>query len=136
MRPTVPPFRPRRAGPLPTSRRLLRLLLPALALWLAAACARSGRAVTSDEPAEVTELQVQNQAFLDMTIYVVRSSERVRIGQARGNSTTTLRIPPSMLTGPTPLRFLADPIGSSRTPVSSEIVVTPGEQVSMVIPPT
>ena len=136
MRPPVPPSRSPRVAVRRSTSLLGRLLLPALALWLGAAgCVKSSRAA-AEEPSEVTELQVQNQAFLDMNVYVIRGSQRVRLGQARSNGTTTLRIPPSMLTGPTPLRFLADPIGSSRTPVSSEIVVTPGEQVSLVIPPS
>ena len=31
--------------------------------------------------------------------------------------------------------FLADPIGSNRTPVSDEITVQPGDQVRLVLPP-
>jgi hypothetical protein len=111
------------------------LRAPLLALWLAfAGCARG--ASQADAPApERTDLVVQNQAFLDMTVYVLRGSERVRLGQATGNTTTRLRIPARMLAGPTPLRFLADPIGSNRTPTSSEILVSPGEEVVLTIPP-
>ena len=137
MRPSIPPSRLPRAGGRSSLALLRRLLLPALALWLGAVgCMRSGRAAdASASPNEATQLEVQNQAFLDMTVYVIRGGQRVRLGQARGNGTTTLRIPESMLTGPTTLRFLADPIGSSRTPVSTEIVVNPGDTVSLVIPP-
>ena len=139
MRSSASPSHPLRAGARPSSTLVRRLCLPALALALGAttACVHSSRAA-ADAAAQTdeTELLVQNQAFLDMNIYVLRGPERVRIGQARSNGTTKLRIPPSMLTGPTPLRFLADPIGSSRTPISSELVVNPGEQVSLVIPPS
>ena len=114
--------------------RVLRALVPTLLLLLlAGGCTRGAREnVTPQEP---PELRVENRAFLDMTVYVLRGTQRVRLGQVSGNSTATLRIPGSLLTGPTPLRFLADPIGSSRTPISSEIVVTPGEEVVLTIPP-
>ena len=54
---------------------------------------------------------------------------------APGNSTTTFTIPANLIFGATPLRFLADPIGSNRTPVSDEITVQPGDQVRLVLPP-
>jgi hypothetical protein len=97
-----------------------------------AACAR-GR-VPIDPNAETT-IKVDNQASLDMTIYILRGSERIRLGTATGLSTKTFTIPKNVLFGATPLRFLADPIGSNRTPVSDEIVVVPGDQVTLRIPP-
>jgi hypothetical protein len=33
-----------------------------------------------------------------------------------------------------PLRFLADPIGGNRAPVSDEIAVEPGDEVTLTIP--
>lgn len=107
----------------------------ALALLLAplAACV-SKRAPRSTEPA--TYVEVQNQSWLDQTIYVMRSSQRVRIGQVTGNSRARLRIPAGMLFGATPLRFVADPVGSSRQATSLEITVSPGEDVTLTIPPS
>ncbi len=37
-------------------------------------------------------VQVDNQGFLDMNIYAVRSSQRLRLGTAAGNSKTNLTI--------------------------------------------
>jgi hypothetical protein len=82
-----------------------------------------------------TTLRVENQGFSDMTIYAIRSGQRIRLGTATGNQTTTFTIPSNLIFGATPLRFLADPIGSDRTPVSDEITVQPGDQVRLVIPP-
>jgi hypothetical protein len=70
-----------------------------------------------------------------MNIYVYRSSQRVRLGTATGNSVTRLTIPANLLFGATPLRFQADPIGGSRSPISSEITVAPGDEVVLTIPP-
>lgn len=101
---------------------------------LAAGCTKN----TPDpnaEPTPVTRLRVQNQAFLDMTIYVYRGPQRLRLGVANGNSTTRFVIPSSMIFGATPLRFQADPIGSNRNSISEEITVSPGDEVTLMIPP-
>lgn len=102
---------------------------------LAAGCMPGTDPETAAEPAEPAYLRVENRAFLDMTIYVFRSSQRMRLGQATGNSTTRFRIPDNLLFGATGLRFQADPIGGSRTPVSQEISVSPGDEVTLMIPP-
>jgi hypothetical protein len=86
-------------------------------------------------PQPRTTGRVENQGFSDMTIYAIRSGQRVRLGTAGGNSTTTFTIPANLIFGATPLRFLADPIGANRTPVSDEITVQPGDQVRLVLPP-
>ena len=83
-----------------------------------------------------TTLRVENQAFSDMNIYVVQGGQRVRLGTANGNSTTRFRIPANLIFGPTSLRFIADPIGGRRSPVSDEITVSPGDEVGLVIPPS
>ena len=82
-----------------------------------------------------TVLQVDNQGFLDMTVYALRSSQRVRLGSAAGNNKTNLTIPSDLVFGLTPLRFIADPIGGNRASVSQEITVAPGDTVVMTIPP-
>ncbi len=110
------------------------LLLGSLAL--SAACSRNMS--EGDEPAEpipVTRLKVENQAYLDMTIYVYRSSQRVRLGVANGSSTTRMIIPSNLIFGSTALRFQADPIGANRQPVTQEISVSAGDEVILIIPP-
>ena len=84
-----------------------------------------------DQP---TILQVDNQGFPDMDVYAVRSGQRVRLGTATGLHKTNLTIPPSLVGGLTPLRFIADPIGGTRPSVSQEITVAPGDTVLMIIP--
>jgi hypothetical protein len=80
-------------------------------------------------------LQVENRSFSDMVIYAISGAQRIRLGLATGNSTQGFTIPASVLRGGGPLRFLADPIGGSRTPVSEEMVVHPGDIVTLTIPP-
>jgi hypothetical protein len=113
------------------------VLLLALAAALTTGCAR--RAQTAEPSGamgtERTTVRVENRSFADMTIYVLRGAERIRLGTATGSATTVLEIPGTVVTIPTLLRFLADPIGSSRTPVSEEINVRPGDEVTLMIPP-
>ena len=87
------------------------------------------------EPFQSTVVLVDNQGFLDMAVYVMRSSERVRLGMATGNSKSNFRVPAGIVSGLTPLRFIADPIGGSRASVSEEITVAPGDTVGLTIPP-
>ena len=101
------------------------------------ACVRNSRPDEDVEPAATTYLKVENRAFLDMTMYVVRNSQRVRLGVATGNTTTRLVIPNSLLySGSGTLQFLANPIGGRRGPVSQEISVSAGDEVTLLIPPS
>ena len=124
----------RRRAPVRRLRRAA-MLGAMMCLAVVAGCRPSGDPDTAAEPVPPTRLRVENQAFLDMTIYVYRSSQRIRLGQASGNSTTRFTIPANLIFGSTPLRFQADPIGGSRTPLSQEITVSPGDEVMLTIPP-
>ena len=104
-------------------------------LALTAACAANTKEDEAAEPVPPTYLKVQNQAFLDMNIYVFRSSQRIKLGTVTGSGVTRLLIPANYLFGSTPLRFQADPIGGTRQSYSQEISVSPGDEVTLVIPP-
>ncbi|GAC1459033.1 MAG: hypothetical protein PVSMB1_08960 [Gemmatimonadaceae bacterium] len=112
----------------------IRSIAFALLLLGIAACNAFSRGSGTDQN-QRTVLQVDNQGFLDMDVFAARSVERVRLGIAPGNSKTTFTIPPSLISGLTPLRFIADPIGGRRASVSQEITVAPGDTVLLTIPP-
>jgi hypothetical protein len=78
-------------------------------------------------------VRVENRAFTDMTIYIVHQSQRVRLGTVSALTTTTFPIPRQFVSGAS-VRFVADPLGSSRAPVSEEISVSPGDEIVLVIP--
>lgn len=80
-------------------------------------------------------MRVENQGFSDMVIYALSGAQRVRLGTVTGNSTRSFTIPRYLVGGAGSLRFLADPIGGTRTPVSEEMSVQPGEVVTLTIPP-
>jgi hypothetical protein len=81
-----------------------------------------------------TRVRVENQNLSDMTIYVYRGSQRMRLGRASGNGVTNLDIPSSMVSGMTELRFQAEPMGNQRGIISQPIPVNPGDLVDFIIP--
>lgn len=113
-------------------KRIFSLSLFALA---AVSCTTLNRGSQNDTQAGPTVVQVENQGFLDMTVYASRSGQRSRIGIAPGNSKSNLEVPRMLISGLTPIRFIADPIGGSRPSVSQEITVVPGDTVVLTIPP-
>lgn len=116
-----------------------RRALPALAIVLlvaspVAGCRRGG-AGEMPSPLIATTLLVENRGFSDMVIYLVTSSgSRQRLGIATGASSTRFPLPASAAAFGN-VRFLADPIGGRRTPVSEEISVRAGDEVVLTIPP-
>ena len=113
------------------SRAIALLLLMSASVLSFGSCSRATRGSERPETAVV----VDNQSSFEMTIYVWRGAERVRLGTARAITQTRLRLPPGFVFGATTLRFQADPIGSTRTPISSEILVQEGDEVLLRIPP-
>lgn len=79
-------------------------------------------------------IEVQNQAFLDVNVYIVTSGQRMRLGTVTGNSTRVLAVPRTFVGTGVMVRFLADFIGSTRAPISEEMVIWPGDTVEMIIP--
>ncbi len=98
------------------------------------ACASSGSNASAVQH-EPTIVVVDNQALMDMTIYVYRGGQRLRLGTANGVSKTRFTIPNGIVMGMTTLRFQADPIGARRAPISEEITVNEGDEVGLRIPP-
>ena len=106
------------------------LLLSAVAL----ACAP--RSTRQDiPPGTAATLRVDNQAFLDVNVYVLRSGQRTRLGTVTALTTRTFVLPRTMVGTATTVQFLAAYIGSSRAPVSEEVVVWEGDEIELRVPP-
>ena len=110
-----------------------RAFVATLGAAVVAACYGKGK--NAPDPVARTTVLVVNQGFLDRNIYVMRSSERVRLGTVSGNSTQVLTIPSSIVQTIMTLRFVADPIGGRSPSATEEISVSPGDQVVLTIPP-
>ena len=113
---------------------MLSLALVAITTLGTTGCNRN-RVETDVDPNTPTLLIVDNQSFPDMTIYALEGGRRVRLGLAGGNSQTKFTLPKYLVRSMTSIRFQADPIGSNRAPVSDEISVSPGDEVTLRIPP-
>lgn len=97
-------------------------------------CYRSkGSSIIDEQPR--TTVVVDNQNFLDFTIYLIAGGQRIRLGLAGGNRRTRFTIPPQFIFGTVTLQFQADPIGGNRAPVSYPVSVSPGDEVELTIPP-
>lgn len=106
---------------------------------VAAACSANSEAAdgpTTGAAEAETTVQVENQGFNDMTIYVYEGAQRVRLGSVTGLSTRTFRIPDRLMFGISSLRFEADPLAGSQNAISQEISVSAGESLRLVIPPS
>lgn len=115
-------------------RTLLLLLLLGLSACATGARRGGGAQIVDEQP---TTVRVENQNWLDMNIFVLRGpggGTRVRLGTVPGASTRVFTIPRSLVFGATTLRFLADPVGSQRTPISNEITVREGDELRLTIP--
>lgn len=109
--------------------------LAVILLLVIAACTTGRPSRPGSSPAQRTTLQVDNQGFVDMVVYIVTGSQRIRIGLAVGKTTTVMTIPARVLGQARELQFLADPIGSDRQSVSDRIYVRAGDAVRLTIPP-
>lgn len=98
-----------------------------------AACASMGRTTSSDNhPA--TTVTVDNRASLSMDIFIIRGGQRIRLGTADALATTKLTIPRGIVYESTDVRFLADPIGGNRAPISETITVHEGDEIVLTLP--
>jgi hypothetical protein len=109
-------------------------LLFALAL-LSAGCQHRVR--SDSEPQSETTVKVENQNFLDMDVFVVESGMRIRLGRAASLTSPVFTIPASIVRRPTTVTFELHPIGGGRamTQRTETIPVSPGDQVTLMIPP-
>jgi hypothetical protein len=96
-------------------------------------CSSTANRQAEEQVENKTLLRVDNRNFSDMTIYVLRAGERVRLGTVTGNSKRVLVIPEYLISGVSALQFLADPIGGRSTPITEQMTVAPGEEVQLII---
>ncbi|HSU13823.1 hypothetical protein [Longimicrobium sp.] len=81
--------------------------------------------------APTATLHVENYNWMDVVVYAVQGTSRMRLGQVTSMSSADFRIPSRFLAGAADnLRLLVDPIGSTEGYMTDGIVVRGGERVS------
>ena len=104
-----------------------------LAVLMLSGCASTQE--QASEPGGAT-VQVTNRNWVSMEVEVVGQSRRVRLGRVASGKTQRFSIPASLLSGATPLRFLMEPSNAQQSILSEAFIVTPGEEIILVIPNT
>lgn len=97
-----------------------------------AGCSRSEDGAPTPTPLGETTVRVENQNWLDMTVYALRGTQRVRLGTVTAQ-TTRIFVLPASLAAARSVEFIADPIGSSETARSFELLFDPGDAIELVI---
>lgn len=87
------------------------------------------------EPQEPTTVKVQNRNFLDMDVFVLQQSQRIRLGMVAGLSTQVFTIPAYIVRGSPQLQFELHPIGGRGNPRTETISIRPGDEVNLIVPP-
>jgi hypothetical protein len=80
-----------------------------------------------------TRVEIDNQNYSDMNIYLIDAGARVYVGSAAGLSKTTLTLPHGVVGPGYEVRLLADPIGGSAAIRTPDLVVAPGQSVYWTI---
>jgi hypothetical protein len=103
-------------------------------LGLSTACGASRTTVASGPEPLSSEIPVQidNQNYSDMNIYVVRNGQRLLLGLAGGLTKTTLTIR-NAVRGDGRVRLLAEPIGGVRPIATPTLVVPQGQSIFWTI---
>jgi hypothetical protein len=71
-------------------------------------------------------VEVVNDNFLDMGIYVMEGSTNWRLGDVTGLTTGTFTVDLDQINPSGGLRLLADPVGSREAYLSDAVMVNPG----------
>jgi hypothetical protein len=103
------------------------------ALVLTQACALRKPGPPIDESADVVTVNVINHNQLDVTIYVVRSGNRERIGSVTAASSNSFRVHLRTLSGAADLQLFADPLGAPRGVTSDRLHLFPAQTVEWTL---
>jgi hypothetical protein len=116
----------------------------AVLLLLAAGCARSpapaagpspeaSAAPEGGETSRAIAVQVNNQNFNDMRVYLVHDGARWLVGQVGGLTKATLTVPASLAPADQRVRLRAEAIGGAGATMTPLLIVPPGQQVYWTI---
>jgi hypothetical protein len=103
-------------------------------LGLSSACGTSRSTPTSSPEPSSDEIlvQIDNQNFSDMEIYVVKNGQRLLVGQAGGLTKTTLTIKDA-IRGDGRVKLLAEPTGGARPITTPTLIVPRGQSIFWTI---
>jgi len=109
----------------------------ALALSLSLTACASGKpsaGPASPSPAgKSAQVQVTNNNWADMNVYLERAGMKVRLGTVTSMGKRVFGVPKAFLNSTGDFRLVADPIGAREVHVSQPVQVWPGQMVDFRI---
>ena len=117
-------------------KRLFRITaLALLALTVFSSCKSTNQPTDAPDASRVPEalITVHNSNVLDMTVYVQRNTQRIRLGMVTAGGEKTFTLSESLIADAPLLRFIADPIGSARSILIDELNIFPGDEIALYI---
>lgn len=89
--------------------------------------------IMPDDVPDTVEISVSNNNVLDVNVYAVNSSMRIRLGTVSTASTQHFTLNLHQISATGEFQLLADPIGSRRTMTSESIHVFAGQAVEWTL---
>ncbi|HEX8905885.1 MAG TPA: hypothetical protein VF771_13635 [Longimicrobiaceae bacterium] len=78
-------------------------------------------------------VHVENYNWMDVVVYAVQGTTRMRLGQVTSMGSTNFRLPERFLSGTDNVRLMVDPIGSTEGWMTDGILVHNGQRVSFSV---
>src|SRR5690348_4672993 len=113
------------------TRWCVRVVSAALLVVASLGCVK--RSVMPDDEPDTVEISVSNNNSLDMNVYAVNQSMRIRLGTVTTASTQHFTLNLHQISATGEFQLLADPVGSRRTLTSEAIHVFAGQAVEWVL---
>jgi len=113
-----------------------RAVLPLAVLPLAGpGCHRAGSGPGGQPPPAdaAVPLEIANHNWLDVTIYVVRDGQPMRVGIANASSSASFTLPAHLLGQGRELRLWGRPIGGTGGALTETVVVQPGQWIGWTL---
>ena len=107
--------------------------LALLALTVLASCKSTSEQTDASSGVPPALITVHNSNVLDMTVYVQRNTQRIRLGMVTAGAEKTFTLSEHLILDSPFLRFIADPIGSPRSILIDELNVFPGDEIDLYI---
>ncbi len=106
-----------------------------MTLTVLASCKSTSEQTDVSDPSGVPPaiITVHNSNVLDMTVYVQRNTQRIRLGMVTAGGEKTFTLSESLIADAPLLRFIADPIGSARSILIDELNIFPGDEIALYI---
>lgn len=118
----------------PPLARLFRFLGVGALLVVTASCARRGDPDRRPPPSVPVSVEIQNQNFHDMAVFLETANQRVRIASVVGGNQERAEVAPTYFVGGS-IRLVAEPVGPREVYRSDWMTVSQGDRIVFRIGP-